>query len=220
MLVSPPPPYEPGSQKDLQTTELIHRQAEHLDIVKELSADPAWESWNAYETLSEEHRAQHISAGAMAGSKGIGGYHRVWYNKETGECVSVIFFGSATTGWPGVVHGGLLATILDESCGRAAFKKWGGLSGLTANLQLNYVAATNATKFYIIRVKPRSDEELPEEERGKSHYKIFLDASVHDARTGKATVVAEALFVGGKGKDGKGGLAVTGLAAADENARF
>ncbi|KAK3954805.1 HotDog domain-containing protein [Pseudoneurospora amorphoporcata] len=219
-LVSPPPPLVPGSELDLLQTKLIHRQAEDLQIVKELSADPAWESWEAYETLSPEHRAQHISAGAMAGSSGIGGYHRVWYNRETGECVSVIFFGSATTGWPGVVHGGCLATLLDESCGRAAFKKWGGQSGLTANLQLNYVSATYATKFYIIRVKPRSDEELPEEERGKSHYKIFLDASIHEAKTGNATVVAEALFVGGKGKSGKGGLAVGGLADQGENARF
>ncbi|KAJ4420200.1 hypothetical protein N0V85_000685 [Neurospora sp. IMI 360204] len=219
-LVSPPPPPEPGSKLDLMETKIIHRQAEHLKIVQELSADPAWESWDAYETLSPEHRKQHISAGAMGGSKGIGGYHRVFYNKDTGECVSVIFFGPATTGWPGVVHGGCLATLLDESCGRAAFKKWGGRSGLTANLKLNYVSTTNATKFYVIRVKPRSDEELPEEERGKSHYKIFLDASVHDAKTGKATVVAEALFVGGKGKSGKGGLTVGGLADQGENARF
>lgn len=205
---------------DKAETRYIQREAEALQIVQELSADPAWESWDAYETLSPEHRAQHISAGALAGAKGIGGYHRVWYNKSTGECVSVIFFGPATTGWPGVVHGGCLATLLDESCGRAAFKKWGDRSGLTANLQLNYVAATNATRFYVIRVKPRSDEELPEEERGKSHYKIYLDASIHDAKTGKPTVVAEALFVGGLGKNGKGGLAVGGLADQGENARF
>ncbi|KAL0475316.1 HotDog domain-containing protein [Neurospora intermedia] len=219
-LVSPPPPLVPGSELDLMETKIIHRQAENLKIVQELQADPAWESWDAYESLSPEHRAQHISAGAMAGSKGIGGYHRVFYNKDTGECVSVIFFGPATTGWPGVVHGGCLATLLDESCGRAAFKKWGGRSGLTANLKLNYVSTTNATKFYVIRVKPRSDDELPEKDRGKSHYKIFLDASIHDAKTGKATVVAEALFVGGKGKSGKGGLTVSGLADQGENARF
>ncbi|KAH7634356.1 HotDog domain-containing protein [Sordaria sp. MPI-SDFR-AT-0083] len=219
-FVAPPPPLTPGSQLDLLETKIIHRRAEDLQIVKELSADPAWESWDAYETLSPEHRAQHISAGALAGANGIGGYHRVWYNKETGECVSVIFFGFATTGWPGVVHGGCLATLLDESCGRAAFKKWGDRSGLTANLQLNYVSATYSSKFYIIRVKPRSDEELPGEERGKSHYKIYLDASIHEARTGKAAVVAEALFVGGMGKSGKGGLTVSGLADQGENARF
>ncbi|KAK3395590.1 HotDog domain-containing protein [Sordaria brevicollis] len=219
-LVVPPPPVTPGSDLDKAEIALLHQQAQKLQIVKELNADPAWESWDAYETLSPEHRAQHISAGALAGSKGIGGYHRVWYNERTGECISVIFFGPATTGWPGVVHGGCLATLLDESCGRAAFKKWGDLSGLTAKLDLNYVAATYATKFYVIRVKPRSDEELPEEERGKGHYKIHLDASIHEAATGKATVVAEALFVGGKGKDGKGGLTVGGLADQGENARF
>ena len=219
-LIDPPPPLTPGSKSDLLLTAWLRILAEKLPTVKALNASPAWESWDAYETLSPEHRAQHISAGAMAGAEGIGGYQRVWYNKETGECISVIWFGLNVTGWPAIVHGGCLATLLDESCGRAAFKKWGGRSGVTANLKLNYVSTTRALAFYVIHVKPRSDEHLPMEERGKSHYKIFLDATVYDALFGHPTVIAEALFVGGKGKSGEGELPVRGLAQPDENARF
>lgn len=115
----------------------------------------------------------------------------------------MIFFGPATIGWPGVVHGGCLATILDESCGRAAFKQWGGLAGVTAKLNIEYKKATLANGFYIIRVRPRTEEELPERERGKRHYKSWVDAVIEEPATGHVTVKAEALFVGGKG-NGKG----------------
>jgi hypothetical protein len=184
---------------------VLHEQASKLPIVQQLSSDAAtWEeSWAAYESLSPEHRAQHISAGALGGSRGVGGYQRVWRNKITGELVTVIYFGAATMGWPGVVHGGCLATILDESCGRAAFREWGGRAGVTASLGLEYKNVTLTNGFYVVRVRVRPEEELPETERGKRHYKCFVDATVEDAVTGAVTVVAEALFVGGQGKNGK-----------------
>ncbi|KAK3372388.1 HotDog domain-containing protein [Podospora didyma] len=219
LLVSPPEPPQPGSESDKYMTEILHQQAEALPVFKSLGADPAWESWDAYHTLSPQHRAQHIAAGAMAGSSGVGGYQRIFYNKSTGELRSLIFFGASITGWPGVIHGGALATILDESCGRAAFKQWGGMSGMTANLKLSYVKATLANGFYLIRVKPRAEEDLPESDRGKRHYKSFVDATIEDAVTGKVTVIAEALFIGGRGRDNKSD-GTWGGTTRDENARF
>ncbi|KAK3693703.1 HotDog domain-containing protein [Podospora appendiculata] len=217
VLIAPPEPPIPGSEADGYTIELLHEQAEKLPIVKQLTADPAWQSWDAYNTLSAEHKAQHIAAGALAGSRGFGGFQRVFYNPQTGELISVIFFGAAIVGWPGVVHGGALATLLDESCGRAAFKQWGGLSGMTASLKLQYVKATLSNGFYVLRVKPRSEDELDESERGKRHYKALVDATIEDAVTGRTTVIAEALFVGGHGKNGLGKLK---LAGKDENLQF
>ncbi|KAH6854839.1 HotDog domain-containing protein [Chaetomium sp. MPI-CAGE-AT-0009] len=203
LVLSPPDPPAPGTTEDGYTIRVLHEQAAKLPIVQQLSADAdTWESWEAYESLPAAHRAQHITAGALAGSRGVGGYQRVWRNRRTGELLSVVFFGSATTGWPGVVHGGCLATILDESCGRAAFKdaQWGGRTGLTAKLTLEYKKVTMANGFYVVRVRVRGDEDLPERERGKRHYKCWVDAQVEDAVTGAVTVTAEALFVGGQGK--------------------
>ncbi|KAK4199781.1 putative mitochondrial membrane protein FMP10 [Triangularia verruculosa] len=203
LFISPPTPPVPDSPEDGYVIADLHSQASRLPIVKQLSSDPAWTFWDAYNTLSDTHRAQHITAHTLRGSRGVGGYQRIFYNSSTGELVSVIFFGPATIGWPGVVHGGCLATILDESCGRAAFKQWGGMAGVTANLNIEYKKATLANGFYIIRVKPRTEEELPEHERGKRHYKSWVDAVIEEPASGQVTVKAEALFVGGKG-NGKG----------------
>ncbi|KAK0733737.1 HotDog domain-containing protein, partial [Lasiosphaeria miniovina] len=220
VVVHPPDPAVPGTEKDRITTEILHKEAEKLPVFQTLSADPAWESWDAYNTLTPEHRAQHIAAGAMGGSRGVGGYQRIFYKASTGELTSVIYFGHSITGWPGVVHGGAIATILDESCGRAAFKQWGGMSGMTANLKLAYIRPTRSDNFYLVRVRPVPDDELPEEDRGKRHYKSFVDASVEEARTGNVAVVAKALFVGGSGKDGKASHGKWKGSGLDENARF
>jgi acyl-coenzyme A thioesterase PaaI-like protein len=215
LLLTPPSPPEPDSEADAYTTQILHDQASQLPVVAQLSADPSWESWDAYESLTAEHKAQHITAGALRGSRGVGGYQRVFCHKLTGEMVSVIFFGAATAGWPGVVHGGCLATVLDESCGRAAFKKWGGRQGLTARLGLEYKRVTLANGFYVVRARVRSEEELPEKERGKAHYKCFVDATVEDAVTGRVGVTAEALFVALGGKIGNGAGKMV-----DEHVRF
>ncbi|GAB1311586.1 hypothetical protein MFIFM68171_01796 [Madurella fahalii] len=221
LLLSPPNPPEPGSEEDEYTKRVLRDQASKLPIVQRLSADPAWQSWDAYESLSAEHKAQHITAGALAGSRGVGGYQRVFHHAASGELVSVIYFGAATAGWPGVVHGGCLATILDESCGRAAFKQWGGRAGVTASLTLEYKKVTLANGFYVVRVRPRAEEDLPESERGKRHYKCFVDATIEDAVTGNVTVTAEALFVGGEGKKKKNQSAFSWAGKVrDDHARF
>lgn len=220
LLLTPPNPPEPGSEEDEYTKRVLAGQAARLGIVQQLSADPAWQSWDAYESLSAEHKAQHITAGALAGARGVGGYQRVFYHAPTGELVSVVYFGAATTGWPGVVHGGCLATILDESCGRAAFKQWGGRPGVTATLTLDYKKATLANGFYVVRVRPRADEDLPESERGKRHYKCYVDATIEEAVTGNVTVTAEALFVGGEGKDKKQSAFGWGGKVRDDHAKF
>jgi len=227
LVISPPDPPVPDTEEDSYTISVLHTQASHLPIVKQLEADPAWDSWDAYQTLTPEHKAQHITAGALRGSRGVGGYQRVFYNASTGEFISVVYFGGGTTGWPGVVHGGVLATILDESCGRAAFRQWGGLSGVTANLTVEYKKASLSNGFYVVRVKPRPEEDLPESERGKRHYKSYLDATIEDAVTGHLTVKCSALFVGGQRKEKKssgwrGGKPAPKLEVAgkEENLKF
>ncbi|KAK1758702.1 putative mitochondrial membrane protein FMP10 [Echria macrotheca] len=213
IFINPPTPPEPGTEADANTIAVIHSQAASLPIVQQLEslvASGEWQSWDAYNTLSPSHKAQHIAAGALRGSRGVGGYQRIFYHPSTGEFVSVVFFGPATAGWPGVVHGGALATLLDESCGRAAFKKWGGRSGVTAYLKVEYKKVSLANGFYVLRVKPRDDSELPEAERGKGHYKCFVDGTVEDAMSGQVTVKAEALFVSAKDGGKKKGWGIGG----------
>ena len=47
--------------------------------------------------------------------------------------------GKVHQGWPGVVHGGILACLLDEAMSNAAYAE--GIACLTASMQMNGAAA-------------------------------------------------------------------------------
>lgn len=107
------------------------------------------------------------------------------------------------------MHGGALATLIDETCGRAAFARLGlgegqrGKPVVTAWLKLDYVAMSQDNQFYVIEARVKPDDELPAEERGKGSYKAYVDAVLSDADKRKPRVLAQALYVGPKPKPGE-----------------
>lgn len=180
----------------------IHERAAKLPIVRELSADPAWQSWHAYEdrTNSEEKRRGSVTAGALSGSKALA-YQRVFWNPATGELVNVVYFGGGTSGWPGVVHGGALATVLDETLGRCAILRFPSRTGVTARLELNYKKPTVTNAFYTVRTRPVAEEGeggLDKDGKRKSDRKLWVQGHV-EAEDGRVCVEARALFVVPKG---------------------
>jgi hypothetical protein len=55
---------------------------------------------------------------SCAGARGFG-VQRVFWNAATKELVAVIWFGGAVSGWPGLAHGGAIATVFTETLSRA-----------------------------------------------------------------------------------------------------
>lgn len=66
---------------------------------------------------------------------------------------SVTFFhlGHKLTGHKGIIHGGLLATLLDELTCRLAFLNFENQRGVTANLNIDYKQPTIANQFIMIK---------------------------------------------------------------------
>ncbi|KAJ9155522.1 thioesterase family protein [Pleurostoma richardsiae] len=202
LLVSPPSPPLPGSEEDAYTTTVLASRAAKLPVVQSLASDPAWASWTAYSSIADADRPRRLTTGALAGSRGLGGYQRVFRNAATGECVTVAYVGAATSGWPGVVHGGLAATLLDEACGRCAAGVLDAGTGVTARLELNYRAPTLTNGFYVVRAAPELRDaegaEGKEEKKKKSDKKIWVSARL-ETPEGKVCVEARGLFVVPKG---------------------
>jgi hypothetical protein len=117
---------------------------------------------------------------ALQGAKGLG-VERVFWDKDAEKLVAVVWFGGALSGWPGVTHGGLLATALAEKVALAGSLASGGDAtvsaaakpqrlpgtGQHATLQavnatpdepaqfsVDYLKPTYANNFYVIRVQP------------------------------------------------------------------
>ncbi|KAJ9161637.1 hypothetical protein NKR19_g2109, partial [Coniochaeta hoffmannii] len=215
-FANPPAPIPQGTHLDDLQRQRIHQLASKLDVLQALEEDPDWVSWDAYASMPESHRSHHLVTSSLAAADALGAYQRVFQNVVTGEVLVLVYFGRGVTGWPTVVHGGALATVLDETCGRAAFARLGGFEEagssegegrrrpvVTAWLKLDYLATTMERDFYLVGARVRDEEELDPSERGKGDYKAYVEGWIESVRTGEETVVAEALFVGPKPKKGE-----------------
>ena len=186
LVVLPPPLIEPSSDDDIKMVEFLTSQAERLPIVKSMAEDTEWTLLEGYSRLSEEERKHVLTTGPMGGSRGLGGYRKTWVHKDTGECVTVIWIGGALAGWPGVTHGGVTASILDEALGTCAILQFPAKTGVTANLEVNYLKPVVTNSFYVLRA-------IPIKEGGRDN-KMWVSGRLETVE-GRTCVEAKALFV-------------------------
>lgn len=180
----------PLSKEDLHHTSLLRQACQALPLVTEMMKSGEWEAWDAYENSDDEDR-HHLTTKVIGGMRGIG-HQRVLHNKVTGEYRVFVWLGKALSGWPGVVHGGCIATVLDECLGRAALAGFTKGNGVTANLDLDYKKPVVAGEWYVIRSKAVANFEP--EKRGR---KCLVEGSLEDMQ-GKVFVKARGLFVSPK----------------------
>jgi hypothetical protein len=64
-------PPVPGTPEDAQKAEQIQQLVEYLPIVRKLRADPKYTEWDAYESFTDEDKAQRLSSGPLRGSRGL-----------------------------------------------------------------------------------------------------------------------------------------------------
>ncbi|KAI1764040.1 Thioesterase/thiol ester dehydrase-isomerase [Hypoxylon sp. FL1150] len=65
--------------------------------------------------------------------------------------VSISYLGQELCGHPGIIHGGLLATLLDEGLARCCFAALPHKVGMTANLNINYRAPAPANSYIVLK---------------------------------------------------------------------
>ncbi|KAL1890635.1 hypothetical protein Sste5346_008151 [Sporothrix stenoceras] len=140
-----------------------------------------------------------LTTGALGGIRGMGAYHRIFHNRETGQIISIMHMGSSLAGWPRVVHGGAIATILDEALGRCAILSFPARTGVTARLELQYRSPVRTDDFYVVTCTPLIPDEYKNnkegvDSNGKELRKLWCEATL-DTVEGKRCVEARGLFV-------------------------
>lgn len=111
---------------------------------------------------------------------------KVFWNDKDKKIVSVVAFGSGIEGWPTMVHGGALGTVIDENLGRAAIRRFPARTGVTANLNINYRAPVYSDNFYSLHT-------TLDQERSTDR-KAYAKCELRDM-TGRVCVEASGLFV-------------------------
>lgn len=106
---------------------------------------------------------------SMTGAKGLG-VNRAFWNPENKELVFVTWIGGSLSGWPGVAHGGVLATMLEECAGVAHGLAEGGEdTGEGRDLHtlgMTYLKPTLVGAFYVIKARVVDGKEAPKPDVG------------------------------------------------------
>jgi adenylylsulfate kinase len=98
-------------------------------------------------------RSHSLTGGTLIGPGKVVVPPFAWSEKGGKSLVSISYLGVDLCGHPGIVHGGMLATMLDEGLARCCFAALPNKVGMTANLNINYRAPAPAGSFVVLRAK-------------------------------------------------------------------
>ncbi|KAJ5894010.1 hypothetical protein N7495_005701, partial [Penicillium taxi] len=130
-----------------------------------------------------------LTAGTLSGPKRIPVPPLVFNEREGKSLVSFLYLGSDVCGHPGIVHGGLLATLLDEGLARCCFEALPNKVGVTANLNLDYRAPAMADSYIVLRA------ETVNVEGRKAWVEGRIETIPEEGKNPVVLVEAKALFI-------------------------
>lgn len=122
-------------------------------LARSLRANPDFTESRPHMKIPEEMRRHNLTGGTLAGAHKIVVPPVIWSEKDGKSLVSIFYLGEDVCGHPGIVHGGLLATLLDEGLARCCFPALPNKVGMTANLNINYRKPAPAGRYYVLRAK-------------------------------------------------------------------
>lgn len=152
---------------------------------------------NVKVTNQEEYKIPSLANHTLAKPGGILVKPLIFHNIETDETVTIVHMGYKLCGYPFIIHGGILATLLNET-----FKRNASLSNATTSslkddfkvesLSINYKRPLFANQFFIVKTKvDKSDKSAKEiklhsvieSEKGK----VLVDSFATLKNTGRET---------------------------------
>ncbi|KAJ7100523.1 HotDog domain-containing protein [Mycena epipterygia] len=184
---APPPPSDATSPESLAYTAALEAELQALPALRALRthADATeWYEARPHEGIAPAVRANNLTSGALRGPGRLALAPLIRARRDEREAVVFVHVGRGLCGHDGIVHGGLLATMLDEALGRNAIINFPDKVGVTAQLSLKYKAPTRADQFIVIKTEIVS----------LNGRKATVKGRVEDLE-GTLLVEAEALFI-------------------------
>jgi len=146
----------PDTPEAAAHTARLEETLQDLPLLKELRGrdDAAdWYETRPYQGFPEEKRVNNLTAGALKGPGRLALPPLIRVKKDESESIVFLHLGRGLCGHDGIVHGGLLATVLDETLARTAILNFPAKVGVTARLELNYKAPTMADQIVVIKTR-------------------------------------------------------------------
>lgn len=173
---------------DEETRELETYLREH-PLAKELRANPNFTESRPHLKIPESIRGRHLTAGTLAGPNKIVVPPLIFIEDGGKSLVSIFHLGSDLCGHAGIVHGGLLATIVDEGLARCCFPALPNKVAVTANLNINYRSPAFANNSFVLKA------ETVKVEGRKAWVEGRIETLPKNGETPVVIVEAKALFI-------------------------
>jgi hypothetical protein len=132
---APGPPSSPDSPSSVAYITALEQTLQTLPLLQSLRSKPDAEEWyeaRPYTNYPEERRVNNLSAGTLRGPGKLALRPLVRAKKDETGSILFVHVGRGLCGHDGIIHGGLLATLLDESLARTV--RWFGFFSSTDNM--------------------------------------------------------------------------------------
>ena len=139
--------YSPGDDHAKGVEDYINNHP----LVLELRSRPEYSESRPHMKIPESQRSHNLTGGTLMGPGRVVVPPFAWNEKGGKSMVSISYLGPDLCGHPGIIHGGFLATMLDEGLARCCFAALPNKIGMTANLNINYRAPAPAGSYVVLR---------------------------------------------------------------------
>jgi acyl-coenzyme A thioesterase PaaI-like protein len=170
-------------------SEQKERELQANPLLAELRADPKFTESRPHLKIPAPLRQHSFTGGDMISSNKLAVPPMVFTTKDGSEMVGIFYLGRSLCGHPGIIQGGLLATLLDEGLARTCFNALPNKVGMTATLTVDYRAPVVAEQWVVLIGKTTKVEGRKAWVEG---YMATLDK---DGKYGKPLVEGRGLFV-------------------------
>ncbi|KAF9105583.1 hypothetical protein BGX27_009557 [Mortierella sp. AM989] len=175
--------------KEIKRSVQLEAQMQELDLVLEYKnkAKGEWKEADAYWFLTKSTKPHHFMAGSLRGENMLSVNPLKFVREDKKAVVLFMHLGRSLCGHDGIIHGGLLATLLDEATSMVALPNLPFHIAFTANLNVNYRRPVKADQFVMVKAEFEKSE-------GRKGY---TTASVYDLH-GNTLVECTALYISPK----------------------
>ncbi|KAI8343602.1 HotDog domain-containing protein [Chlamydoabsidia padenii] len=175
-----------GMDQDHVTVATVER--DNLALVKAARADPDLTEFVPYDHLKGSALLNNFTASTLRAKGRIVVPPVVFYNQDRTQVTVVVHLGKELCGHDGIVHGGMLATLLDEVLALVAIPALPNHIGFTANLNIDYRRPVKSDQWLVMRGKLDRSE-------GR---KAFVEAWIESLDGATKFVEAKSLYIAPK----------------------
>lgn len=184
-LYTPPTPKAEEINAHIQNCALANRMRESAAHVES----------RPHLKIPEAMRHHNLTGGTLLGDDKIAvpPLSFIDSNPLNPSMLQISYLGPSLCGHPGIIHGGLLATLLDEGLARACFPALPNKVGVTASLTINYKKPCPSNAYVVLRA------ETTKVEGRKAWVRGWIELLDEAGGEGERLVEAEALFIEPRG---------------------